>query len=69
MTAGQYNYPFSFDLPQIIPSSFEHRNGSVRYSIKAIMKRPWKFEKKTKILFIVELPLDLYANAHLLVRK
>ena len=37
-------FPFSFILPNDIPSSFEGKNGSVRYSLKAVIKVPSFFK-------------------------
>lgn len=68
MTSGRHVYPFSIVLPQHIPSSLEHENGSVRYGIKGTMERPWKFDLVTEIPFIVKLPFDLNLNSHLMVR-
>ncbi|XP_043269936.1 arrestin domain-containing protein 3-like [Venturia canescens] len=59
LEAGHHAYPFSFCLPHNIPSSFECSDGSVRYSIKAIMDRPWKFDHQVTLAFTVEAPYDL----------
>nr|XP_022329045.1 arrestin domain-containing protein 17-like [Crassostrea virginica]XP_022329046.1 arrestin domain-containing protein 17-like [Crassostrea virginica]XP_022329047.1 arrestin domain-containing protein 17-like [Crassostrea virginica] len=62
---GQHVYPFTFQLPPNIPSSFEGGEGFVRYSIKGTIDKPWKFDHDTKRLFTVASPLDLneYPNA------
>ncbi|XP_043270376.1 arrestin domain-containing protein 2-like [Venturia canescens] len=57
--AGYHTYPFSFLLPHNIPSSFECFGGSVRYTIKAIMDRPWKLNHQTRLVFTIEAPFDL----------
>ncbi|KAG6798960.1 arrestin domain-containing protein 17 [Apis mellifera caucasica] len=59
---GYHEYPFNFQLPHNIPSSFEHKYGHVRYTIKVVMDRPWRFDHQTKIAFTVISTLDL--NAH-----
>ncbi|XP_029048517.2 arrestin domain-containing protein 3-like [Osmia bicornis bicornis] len=59
---GQHTYQFSFQLPQHIPSSFEHQYGHVRYTVKAVIDRPWKFDHQSKRAFTVVTILDL--NAH-----
>ena len=35
LPAGQYVYPFQFQLPQLLPSSYEGGVGHVRYQLKA----------------------------------
>ncbi|KAL1139742.1 hypothetical protein AAG570_006720 [Ranatra chinensis] len=61
---GEYSYPFSYTLPPLLPSSFEGEYGSIRYSVKAVIDRPWKFDHETKTSFIVVAPLDLNYNAN-----
>ena len=34
LPAGQTNYPFMFQVPQNIPSSFEGTKGHIRYEMK-----------------------------------
>lgn len=58
--AGRHEFPFSFQLPEGIPSSFEGKHGRVRYSIKAVIVRSLlqrNFECKQP--FTVNAPLDL----------
>lgn len=57
--AGRHEYPFTFQLPENLPSSFESPFGHVRYVIEAIVKRSWKFDYTTKILFTVNALVDL----------
>jgi len=57
LPAGEHRFPFSYQLPPNIPSSFEGDHGRVRYFVKAVIKKPWKFDHKTKRLFTV---LDTY---------
>nr|XP_003699454.1 PREDICTED: arrestin domain-containing protein 3-like [Megachile rotundata] len=59
IAAGYYEYPFRFELPYNIPSSFEHQYGHVRYTVKAVIDRPWKFDHETKRAFTVVATLDL----------
>ncbi|CAK9821021.1 Arrestin domain-containing protein 2 [Anthophora plagiata] len=56
---GFYTYPFTFNLPYNIPSSFEHTYGYVRYTMKATIDRPWKFNHECKAAFTVISPLNL----------
>ena len=38
---GEYSYPFEFDMPNGLPSSFEHELGRIRYSIVGTIQVPW----------------------------
>ncbi|KAK0074223.1 hypothetical protein PV325_008615 [Microctonus aethiopoides] len=65
MTAGLHTFPFSYNLPHNIPSSFEHRIGNVRYSIKAILHHPWKLDHKISKQLTINTPFDLdLTNLH-----
>ena len=59
MPIGEHIYPFTFALPPNIPSSFESDLGHVRYTVKAIIDRPWKFDQETKDAFTVVSSFDL----------
>lgn len=62
MQAGFHKYPFTFSLPSNIPCSFEHVNGHIRYTTKAVIDRPWRFNHECKIAFTVVSSYDL--NIH-----
>ncbi|KAJ1521957.1 hypothetical protein ONE63_002288 [Megalurothrips usitatus] len=59
LPAGQYNYPFQYQVPITAPSSFEGVHGHIRYTAKAVMDRPWKIDNECKVAFTVVCPLDL----------
>ncbi|WAR01022.1 ARRD3-like protein [Mya arenaria] len=59
LQAGHHTYPFSFLLPPNLPSSYESHIGNVRYSLKAKIDKPWKFDHKTQKMFTVVSMLDL----------
>lgn len=59
MPVGEHQFPFAFVLPQNIPSSYENRNGKVRYSVKAVVDRSWKTNYTCKLPFSVNTFLDL----------
>ncbi|RNA34510.1 arrestin domain-containing 3-like [Brachionus plicatilis] len=59
LECGEHNYPFQIVLPANLPTSFEHKIGRIRYSIKACIDIPWAFDKKTTIYFSILNGLDL----------
>ena len=61
LPAGNYQYPFSFQLPFGLPSSFEGELGYVRYTIKIVVHRPWKFNYEAKAAIAVNSIYDLNA--------
>ncbi|KAK0090830.1 hypothetical protein PV326_004003 [Microctonus aethiopoides] len=59
LPVGENSYPFTCALPPNLPSSFEHDYGHVRYTVKAIIDRPWKFDHETKMAFTIVSNFDL----------
>ncbi|XP_029175799.1 arrestin domain-containing protein 17-like [Nylanderia fulva] len=59
MPEGFHKYPFNFTLPYNIPCSFEHKHGHIRYTTKAVIDRPWRFDHECKIAFTVVSSYDL----------
>eukprot|EP00058_Branchiostoma_floridae_P003739 XP_002589227.1 hypothetical protein BRAFLDRAFT_74616 [Branchiostoma floridae] len=57
LPAGYHEFPFQYQLGKKLPSSFEGGIGYVRYYIKGIIDRPWRFNHTTKCAFTV---LDMY---------
>lgn len=57
--AGTYHYPFSFLLPENLPSTYDCEYGHIIYTIKAVANRPWKFDYVSEITLMVESPIDL----------
>ncbi|XP_060596055.1 arrestin domain-containing protein 17-like [Ruditapes philippinarum] len=57
--AGNHAYPFSLELTDTLPSSFEGTSGHVRYLCKATIERPWVFDVHVKRAFTVIHHLDL----------
>ncbi|KAH8311733.1 hypothetical protein KR044_007723 [Drosophila immigrans] len=43
--AGVHTYNFACQLPYQCPSSFEGRYGCIRYIVKVLLIRPWKFDQ------------------------
>lgn len=60
LNAGNHAFPFQILLPVNAPGSFEGQQGCfVRYTLKATIDRPWKFDKHYKMVFTVGSVLDL----------
>ncbi|CAG7732832.1 unnamed protein product, partial [Allacma fusca] len=56
---GHHQLPFSFKLPQGLPSSFVGKYGVVHYEIRAEIKRPGKKSVNAKTMFTVNGLVDL----------
>ena len=69
ISAGDYEYPFQFQLPTDIPSSFVGRYGKIVYSVTAVVDRPWKFDHETVAFFTVVGVYDLNMDPKALVRN
>ena len=49
---GDYSYPFQFLIPnQNMPTSVEGRHGYIRYWLKGVIDRPWRFDITTTAVF------------------
>lgn len=59
LPAGTHQFPFTFQLPENLVTSFEGKHGCVRYWIKAKLHRPWSTVKKTKKDFTVIEHIDI----------
>ncbi|CAM4629284.1 arrestin domain-containing protein 2 isoform X2 [Lepidochelys kempii] len=63
LQAGKHEFPFTFQLPETLATSFEGRHGNVRYWVKARLHRPWSVVKKAKKEFTVIEPIDINTPA------
>lgn len=59
LKVGYQEYPFKTTLAISLPSSHEGSDGSIRYSIKAILDRPWKHDNKVFLPLTVVKWVDL----------
>ncbi|XP_065342547.1 arrestin domain-containing protein 17-like isoform X1 [Cloeon dipterum] len=59
LTAGEHLFPFSYVLPTNLPSSFEGEHGHIRYTVRAVLDRPWTFDHEAKAAFTIISTLDL----------
>lgn len=57
--AGEHDYPFSFELPNKLPSSFEGDHGYIRYQLKVKIKKSWKSDLKMKRMFSINQCIDV----------
>lgn len=53
LEAGNYTFPFYFDLPINIPTSFNAPCGRVRYWIQAVIGKSWSQDRFTHTSFSV----------------
>ncbi|XP_029074789.1 arrestin domain-containing protein 2 isoform X3 [Monodon monoceros] len=60
---GRHEFPFSFQLPPTLVTSFEGKHGSVRYCIKATLHRPWVPARRARKVFTVIEPVDINTPA------
>nr|XP_056723542.1 arrestin domain-containing protein 2 [Euleptes europaea] len=63
LPAGRHEFPFAFQLPESLATSFEGKHGSVRYWVKAKLQRPWAPTKRAKQDFTVIEPVDINTPA------
>uniref|UniRef100_A0A8D0GV95 Arrestin domain containing 2 n=1 Tax=Sphenodon punctatus TaxID=8508 RepID=A0A8D0GV95_SPHPU len=63
LQAGKHEFPFTFQLPETLATSFEGKHGSVRYWVKAKLHRSWSTVKRAKKEFTVIEPIDINTPA------
>ncbi|XP_071584202.1 arrestin domain-containing protein 2 isoform X2 [Heliangelus exortis] len=63
LQAGRHEFPFTFQLPETLATSFEGKHGSIRYWVKAKLHRPWATVRKVKKEFTVIEPIDINTPA------
>lgn len=56
---GQHIYQFAFQLPAVLPSSYEGSYGHIRYYVEAKVDRPWKFDHKVKLPISINEVIDI----------
>ncbi|XP_043478998.1 arrestin domain-containing protein 17-like isoform X1 [Leptopilina heterotoma] len=63
LTEGEHIFLFEYVLPTNLPTSYElklvNNEAHVRYIVKAIIDRPWKFDNETEAPFTVVTEYDL----------
>ncbi|XP_062604447.1 arrestin domain-containing protein 3-like [Saccostrea cucullata] len=68
---GKYVYPFSFALPQNLPSSFQGYHGFVRYIVSGTIEKSMKkkYEAEHQLIIIADLDLNEVPNAACMTEK
>ncbi|XP_061393223.1 arrestin domain-containing protein 17-like [Musca vetustissima] len=59
IAVGVHTYTFACQLPYNCPSSFEGVHGHIRYTVKVVLQRPWKFDNVYNRAFTVLRVTDL----------
>lgn len=64
---GVAEFPFSFSMPALLPSSYKGTHGSVDYTVTVTLKRAWGVHKEVVQPFQVCSQLDVASVHHLQV--
>ena len=62
LEVGEQSFPFQFQLPPNLPTSFEHIHARVRYLLKGDISIPWAFDKTVYLSITVVSNIDLNLN-------
>ena len=57
--SGTHRYKIKFQIPDLVPASFEARQGKICYHVEAVLDVPWGFDKEFKVKFKVARNDDL----------
>lgn len=58
---GSFKWPFSFNLPQNLPSSYKGIYGKIEYLLKATVDRNYRFLYESRANIVVFSPVYLHA--------
>jgi len=67
--AGSHGFQFDYTLPRDLPSTFEGRWGSVKYTVKATLRRPDRFDIEREAELTVSAHVDLNDDPDLAVSQ
>jgi len=65
--AGNHGFQFDYTLPSDLPSTFEGRWGKVKYSVKATLVRPCRFDIERDAELTISALVDLNDDQELAV--
>lgn len=65
--AGNHGFQFDYTLPSDLPSTFEGRWGEIKYSVKATLRRPCRFDIEREAELTVSAHVDLNEDPELAV--
>ncbi|BFZ02495.1 hypothetical protein BsWGS_05534 [Bradybaena similaris] len=68
LAEGRHDFPFQFQIPHGVPSSFEGSHGHIKYTVKCTIGRAWKFDHTIKRPFTIISILDLNLQPNCLER-
>lgn len=68
LQAGHHEFPFQCQIPIQCPSSFEGDNGYVRYEVKAVVDRAFKYDQEKHATLTVIAAEDLNEDPDCKVR-
>jgi hypothetical protein len=67
ISAGSHLFPFEFTLPRDLPASYDGVYGQVKYGVRAMLVRPWKFDIEREKDFEVTGYMDMNEEPDLAV--
>lgn len=46
LSAGEHSFPFQYELPNSLPSSFRGNHGCIKYTVKVIVDKSWHLKER-----------------------
>lgn len=59
LSSGQHMYPFTINLPNNLPATYNCEYGSISYKLVAVVDRPMALDYEDQLIFVVVAPVDL----------
>uniref|UniRef100_A0A8C9R5S8 Arrestin C-terminal-like domain-containing protein n=1 Tax=Scleropages formosus TaxID=113540 RepID=A0A8C9R5S8_SCLFO len=69
LAPGSHAYPFIFQLPQGLPSSFTGEHGSIQYKVEAKLSRSWRIPSRAISPFMFLSKVDLSTHQLMLPQQ
>jgi len=67
LAAGNHGFQFDYTLPRDVPGTFQGRWGDIKYTVKATLRRPCRFDIEREAELTVRAHLDVNDDVDLLV--